>query len=190
MLLKYDNLSAEKWEFDVADYLEELHFCKSAATKKLSERLKNHFSEASLSSTEAEAVDDSALSAHSALIDDEDRSQSKSEDSCFYESDESSGEEENYIQEQSKQQCELGSGVGSMAAQDQPHLNPNSVIASVKPLTIAQKSELRKAHFELYHKLVDSFHYQLEAKQVVWLRQSVDSRHRSLFSPHRPPSKS
>jgi hypothetical protein len=208
MLLKIDGLSAEKWDFDVDDYLEELKEIKSASISEMTQRLRARFCEPrkhSPSSNQAESLDSALHDASEQPEIDEESQNSYSEESSLDDSDESvSGDEEDVHQvadpdgEQSEEQGGSASGGDStvMPAQPllvlaepesvEPELEPDSVIASLKPRIIMNKALLRAEHRQLYDKLVDSFHYQTEAGQVKWLRQSVDARHPSFVAAHRP----
>jgi hypothetical protein len=208
MLLKFDGLSAEKWHFDVDDYLEELKDIKSASISEMTKRLRARFREPrkhSPSSNHAESLDSALPDASEQPEIDEQSQNSCSEESSLDDSEESvSGDEEDVHQvvdldgDESEEQGGSASGGDStvMPAQPllvlaepesvEPQLEPDSVIASLKPRIIMNKALLRAEHLQLYEKLVESFHYQTEANQVKWLRQSVDARHSSFVVAHRP----
>lgn len=236
MLLKIDGLSAEKWDFDVNHYLEELKESKSAAMSEMTERLRARFREPrkhSPSSNQAESLAsalphasepeiearDSLASAlpdasESEIEEETQNSDSYSEtdndESSLDDSDESVSSDEQDVHpvadldgeqsedEQSEEQGGSASGGDStvMPAQPllvlaetesvEPELEPDSVIASLKSPIVLNRAKLRAEHRQLYGKLVDSFHYQTEAKQVKWLRQSVNAQHQSFVAAHRP----
>jgi hypothetical protein len=65
-------------------------------------------------------------------------------------------------------------------------IKPSTVIAFEKPFRVVDKVKERAEHFRKYYALVESFHHQKEAGQVVWLRQTVNSKNESFQVPHRP----